>query len=97
MGIRWTVVGHLTAIQIILNYRGYSAPMTTKWNAPALTARLRLIRTLTTLPNTSLSASTKLCLVEITNNVDRGSLPPEQAERLLTELSNRLETRENHE
>jgi hypothetical protein len=71
--------------------------MTTKWNAPALTARLRLIRTLTTLPNTSLSASTKLCLVEITNNVDRGSLPPEQAERLLTELSNRLETRENHE
>jgi hypothetical protein len=71
--------------------------MTTKWNAPALTARLRLIRTLTTVPNSSLAASTKLCLVDIANDVDRGALSPEQAERLLADLSNRLEARENHE
>ena len=90
-------VSHPTTIQKILNYSAYPAPMTTKWNAPALTARLRLIRTLTTVPNSSLAASTKLCLVDIANDVDRGALSPEQAERLLADLSNRLEARENHE
>jgi hypothetical protein len=89
--------GHPTTIQKILNYDAYSAPMTTKWNAPALTARLRLIRTLTTVPNSSLVASTKLCLVDITYDVDHGAISPDQAERLLNSLSNRLEAGENHE
>ncbi|WP_440711688.1 hypothetical protein [Herbiconiux sp. YIM B11900] len=70
--------------------------MTTKWNAPALAARLRLLRVLNAAPTDSTVASTKLRLVTIADQVGQGALSPEQAERLLIGLSDHLERRGSH-
>lgn len=67
--------------------------MTTRWSAPALIARLRLLRALDAIPTDSAAASTKLRLIDITDQVDNGALPTEQAEQLLISLTDHLERR----
>lgn len=89
-------ITHPTTIQKFLNYLSYSVLMTTKWNAPALTARLRLLRVLNAAPTDSTVASTKLRLVTIADQVDQGALRPEHAERLLIGLTDHLERRGSH-
>ncbi|WP_368499875.1 hypothetical protein [Herbiconiux sp. A18JL235] len=69
--------------------------MTTKWSAPAVIARLRLLRVLEAAPIDSAAASTKLRLIEITDQVDNGAIPTEQAEQLLSGLTDQLERRRN--
>lgn len=82
-------------IQNFLNYFAYAGRMATKWNSSALTARLRLSDVLETAPTSGFVAATRLQLLDITADVDRGVLSPEQAERLLTTLADHLTRQEN--
>lgn len=90
-------ITHPTTIQNFLNYLPYPVLMTTKWSASALTARLRLHRALATTSNNSAAASTKLRLIDITDQVDTGALPTELAEELLIGLTDRLEQQGKHQ